>query len=235
LFDSAAVGAVGGRVIWAGAPPDVPAFSAPVSPLSEQVRGPRLDWPNPNAPHIDPASHGVGGAVVFLRGVDPRRARPWDLPAAHVADRDYQIHIIQGDADAPVGFVRRGDELTMASEQKVFLSLRGRGADFFALTFPSPDFVRRRTMEKAGVDDRPYYARTDAAGRFNLDRVPPGDYDLVCWLPDWREESRELDADTCLITRLTFRPPVEVVRRVRIETGAPATADFSVSLDAFGR
>ena len=84
------------------------------------------------------------------------------------------------------------------------------------------------------VDDHPYYARTDADGRFTLPKAPPGDYNLVCWMPDWREASHEIDAETRLVTRLTFRPPLQVVRRVHIEPGATATADFSVSLDTFG-
>ncbi len=83
------------------------------------------------------------------------------------------------------------------------------------------------------MDDHPYYARTAADGRYALEKVPPGDYDLVCWMPDWREASHEIDADTRLVTRLTFRPPLEVVRRVHIDPHATAAADFTLSLDAF--
>ena len=83
------------------------------------------------------------------------------------------------------------------------------------------------------VDDHPYYARTDAAGGFGLAQVPPGDYDLVCWLPDWREASHELDADTCLVSRLTFRPPLRVVKRVHVTPGQPTTQDVTVSQKSF--
>ena len=83
------------------------------------------------------------------------------------------------------------------------------------------------------VDDHPYYARTAADGRYALEKVPPGDYDLVCWMPDSHEASHEIDADTRLVTRLTFRPPLEVVRRVHIDPHATAAADFTLSLDAF--
>ena len=132
-----------------------------------------------------------------------------------------------------------------------FTSIQARGADFFALTFPDEGTVRNRVLDRDGVvelssnagqfwmrtylfvDDHPYYARTGADGRFALPKVPPGDYDLVCWMPDWREASHEIDADTRLVTRLTFRPPLEVVRRVHIEPGVTTTQDFVLSLQMF--
>ena len=251
-YDEAATGTVTGRVTWAGGAPEVPPLRGPLSPLSEQQRGPVRDWPNPNAPRIDPRYGGVGSAVVFLRGVDPRRARPWDHGAADVELRDYQIHIVQDGADAPYGFVRRGDPVRLASRQGVFHALRGRGAAFFAYTFPTSAPPRSRVLDHAGVvelssaagqfwmraylfvDDHPYYARAEADGRFRLPKVPAGDYELVCWAPDWREAEHEIDADTRFVTRLEFRRPLEVVRPVRVEAGGTATADFALSAAAFG-
>ena len=183
-------------------------------------------------PRIDPQNRGVANAVVFLRGVDPHRARPWDLDPARVELRDYQIHIRQGDADGAVGFVHRGDRIDLESKQNVFHSIQARGADFFALTFPDEGAVRNRVVNRGGlvelcsnagqfsmrpylfVDDHPYYARTAADGRYAFAKGSPGDYDLVCWLPDSQEASHEIDADTRLVTRLTFRPPREVVGAV---------------------
>src|SRR5262249_30904512 len=154
-------------------------------------------------------------AVVYLRGVDPARARPWDHPPVCVELRDYQIHVRQGDEEGRVGFVRRGAEVTAVSREPVFDSLQARGAAFFTLAFPDPDRPRTRRCPRAGVvelssgvghfwmrghlfvSDHPYLARTDAAGRFSLPRVPAGRYELVCWLPDWHESSHERDADTC--------------------------------------
>ena len=250
-FDPAAAGAVAGRVTWAGDLPEPPPFWAPPSPLSEQTLGPRREWPNPNGPLVDPQSRGVGNAVVFLRGVDPRRARPWDLDPARVELHDYQMHVRQGDADGPFGFVRRGDAVMLESRQDVFSAIQARGADFFAFTLPSAGASRDRVLDHAGVvelssntgqfwmraylfvDDHPYYARTTADGRFSLPQAPPGDYDLVCWLPDWREASHDIDADNRLVTRLTFRPPLQAIQRVHIDPAATAAADFTLSLDQF--
>jgi hypothetical protein len=252
-FDPASAADVRGRVTWEGEAPHVPPFRSWATPLTDAGLGQTRQWANPNAPALDPATGGVAGAVVFLRGIDPRRARPWDHPPARVELRDWQFHILQGDADARTGFVRRGDAVEMVSAQPVFHSLQARGAAFFALTFPDPGEPCTRRLTRSGVTelsspagyfwmraylfvaDHPYFTRTDAAGRFSLSRVPPGEYEAVCWLPDWRTADRELDGDTGQVCRLTFRPPAEVSRPVRVTTGRPAAVSFALSQGLFGR
>ena len=248
-YNPAAVGDVVGRVEWTGALPDVAPFQAPVTPLAEQTRGPKRDWPNPNAPLVDLKSHGVGNAVVFLRGVDPRRARPWNLDPVRVELRDYQMHVCQGSDDGHYGFVHRGDRVELESKQNILQTLQARGADYFALTMPEQGTTRGRFLDHNGVvelssnagqfwmraylfvDDHPYYARTASDGRFTLPQAPPGDYDLVCWMPDWRKADDELDADTRLVVRWTYRPPLQTARRIHIQSGATTTADFTASLE----
>jgi hypothetical protein len=252
-FEPAAAAEVRGRVAWEGEAPEVSPFRGPISPLSEQPGGKVHDWPNPNAPAVSLTTGAVAGAVVFLRGVEPRKARPWDWPAVRVEMRDWQFHVRQGDADSRTGFVRRGEAVEIVSEEQTFHSVQARGAAFFALAFPDRDQPCVRRLTRPGVvelsspagyfwmrahllvADHPYYARTDADGRFTLPRVPPGDYEAVCWLPDWRTAERELDGDTGLVTRLTFRPPAEVARPVRVRPGRPAEVSFVLSQGTFGR
>jgi hypothetical protein len=251
-FDPAGAADVRGRVTWEGELPRVPPFRSWATPLTDRGPGQLREWANPNAPAIDPSSRGVGDAVVFLRGIDPRRARPWDHPPVRVEMRDWQLHVLQG-ADARTGFVRRGGGVEMVSTQPVFHSLQARGAAFFALAFPDPGEPCTRRLTRPGVvelsspagyywmraylfvADHPYYTRTDAAGRFTLPRVPPGEYEAVCWLPDWRTAGRELDGDTGQVSRLTFRPPAEVARPFRVTAGRSAEVSFAVSQSAFGR
>jgi hypothetical protein len=251
-FDAASTGTIAGRVTWAGAAPQVAPFHAPVSPLSEVPTGPRQFWPNPHAPVIDTKTGGVTGAVVFLRGVDPERARPWDHPPVRVAVRDCRYHILQGNADAITGFVQRGDKITIVSEEDRFHALQARGAAFFTLTLPDRDRPRDRTLPQSGivelgsnagqfwmrghlfVSDHPYFARTDADGRFLLPRVPAGRYELACWLPDWHEASHERDGETALICRLAFRPAVVKLRDVTVSAGIQETAQFTYKADDFG-
>ncbi len=132
----AAAGEITGQVEWTGPPPVAPPFQAPVTPLADQTRGPKCDWPNPNAPLIDPKNRGVGNAVVSLRGVDPRQARPWDLDPVRVELRDYRLHVRQGNGDSPYGFVRRGDRIELESKLNLLQTLQADGGDYFALTLP---------------------------------------------------------------------------------------------------
>lgn len=250
-FDPATAGTIHGRVTWRGSLPEVPSYRAPVSPGNEHAGQSRRQWPNPNAPRIDAATKGVAGAVVFLRGIDPKQSRPWDHPPVRVELRDYQIHVRQGDREAASGFVRRGDSITMVSRQSLYHALHVRGAAFFARAFPDVDRPCTQRLERCGlvqlssgcgyfwmrgrlfVDDHPYYTHTDAQGRFTLPQVPPGRYELVCWLPNWHEAHRELDAETALICRLTFRPPVEVVQSIRLEPNQTQSAAFELDAKRF--
>lgn len=252
-FDAAMAGALRGQVTWVGEIPVVPSYRAPVNPGSEHAGDPRRQWPNPNTPRIDQQTKAIAGAVVFLRGVDPKRSRPWDHPPVRVELRDYQIHVCQGERDGDSGFVRRGETITMVSRQQLFHSLRVRGAAFFAHAFADVDHPCTRRLDRAGivdlssgcgyfwmrgrlfVTDHPYYTHTDAEGRFTLSRVPPGEYELVCWLPDWHEALRELDAETALICRLEFRPPVEVVQPVRLTPRQTQTIPVHFPAGRFGR
>jgi hypothetical protein len=232
-------GTIEGKVTWDGEQPLVPSFYAPLSPLSERQGTPKREWPNPNAPAIAAAGRlkGIGGAIVYLRGVDPRKGRPWDHPPVRIEQREYQIHVRQGEMDTHVGFVRRGAAVKMLSCDEAFYSLQARGAAFFTLLFLQPDQPRGRILDRAGlveltsgagqfwmrgylfVCDHPYYTRTAADGSFRLSQVPPGDYEVVCWLPNWKPASRELDADTWQITKMTFLPPRERSRPVHVRPG----------------
>ncbi len=211
------------------------------------------DWPNPNIPVIDPTTRGVRGAVVFLRGVDPSRARPWDLAPVHVEIRDRLLQVKQGDAIGHTGFVRRGDTFEgVTHDTGVFHSLRGEGADRFMLPFPDADQPRPRRLSRPGivelssgngqfwmrahlfVVEHPYFTHTDDLGGFTFEQVPPGEYDLVCWLPDWHEAGHDIDADSWLVARVNYRPPVESIVRVRVKSGETRSVERVMSLADFG-
>jgi hypothetical protein len=250
-FDPATAGTITGRVVWEGEPPAVPPFQVYCNPpfgqpfLSDDVRD------NPNAPAVDGPSRGVADAVLVLRGVDPARARPWDLGPVRGVQRGGRVHVLQDGADSRAGFVRRGDAVTLTSEDPYFHSLRAAGAALLRERQREEGGPLERRLEANGyvelgsgagyfwmrghlfVDEHPYYARTDARGRFTLPGVPPGRYRLECWHPNWVEERHERDPETALISRLTFRPPVVREQEVEVAPRGTVAVRFGLSTSLF--
>jgi hypothetical protein len=251
--DPATIGTILGRVAWEGEVPSVPPYEVRAYIPVGGPGQPRLLTPNPNAPAVDAQTRGVAGAVVFLRGVPAAKARPWHHAPVRVEQRDRLFHILQGGTEVRVGLVHRGDEIEMDSRDKCFHALHAGGAAFFTLTFPDPDKPRKRHLSSPGlveltsaagyywmrgylfVDDHPYYAVTDAQGRFRLEQVPPGRYEIVCWLPSWQEQRHDRDPESSLVTRLFLRPPVERQQSIEVRTGTTVAADFALSTSDFSR
>ena len=119
--------------------------------------------------------------------------------------------------------------------------------------FPDPDRPLTRPLKENGVveltsaagyywmraylfvDDHSYYARADKEGRFSLEQVPPGQYEVVCWMPNWQEARHERDPESGLITRLFFRPPVTLVQKVELGKQESKEVRFSPSMRDFQR
>jgi len=245
-FDAEAAGCIQGRVVWAGDPPCAAPFPYRLPPrLSDESYS--LLRANPFVPAIDSSSRGVAGAVVYLRGVDPRKARPWDHPRVTVEQRDLQLHVLQGSREGRVGFVRRGDAIDMASREGRFHSLHAQGSAWFTLAFPDADRPLARVLDETGaieltsgagyywmrayllVDDHPYYALTDAEGRFVLPRVPPDRYEIVCWLPNWRAIGHDRDPYSGRVMRLNFAPPLAIEKEVALERRQTQDVNFVLS------
>jgi hypothetical protein len=245
-FDAASAGGVRGRVTWAGPLPDVPSLEVMAYPFGGPVLRQRQSRPNPNAPVIDPQTRGVGNAVVFLRGVEARRARPWDHPPAAVELHSDGFRVRQGEAVGGVGFVRRGEAAMLVSREDVVHGCRARGAAFFTLMFPDRDRPLERRLAERGVvelssaagfywaraylfvDDHPYYARTDPQGAFALTGVPPGRYELVCWMPNWKVRRREREPEVGTVVRLEFEPPVETVQPLTVSPAEERVVDVTL-------
>ena len=231
-FDPARSGRVTGRVTWSGPIPNPPGFLHGVPRTS----GPGFEFrsaENPNRPRIDPQSRAVAGAVVYLRRVRAAAARPWDLPPVAVEIGNSQIAVVQGPHRGRVGFVRRGDAITVSSTEAAYHVLRGRGDAFFSLPLPEPNHPVARTLTKLGrvgltsgtgmywasadlfVSDHPYFTLTDADGRFTLDRVPSGPVEVVVWMPGWKTAKTERDPDSTQVARHRYAAPDRAASSVR--------------------
>lgn len=250
-FDATSTGVIHGRVTWTGDVPVVPPLE--VRSLIFDADGAREKWlePNPNAPVIDPNTRGIRNAVVFLRGVDSAHSRPWNHEPVWIEQsaRRFQVH--QGAFTGFCGFVRRGSRVEMVSRDPCLHVLHASGAAYFSLAFPDPDLPRVRALPQAGVveltsaagffamraylfvDDHPYYTRTDATGRFVLENVPPGRYELVGWMPNWLELRRDREPETGVVSRLFFRQPVEKVQDAVLQEKAEAELNLTFSVKDF--
>ncbi len=250
-FKTAECGTITGTVQWYGDQPHLAPLLAPVDPLIGPGKRGKLAWANPNLPVVDANTGGVQDAVVYLRAVDAAKSRPWDHPPVRVEFREDEMFVVQGKYAGRRGFVHRGDPFEVVSKKAAFETLQVRGASFFSLTLPDVDASRSRRLDQPGVVelssgvgrfwmrghlfvvDHPYYVRTDATGHFTLPEVPAGRYQLVCWHPNWHEDVRERDADTCCISRLTFQPAAEVIQDVVVEPGETSVVVYTLSLKDF--
>jgi hypothetical protein len=248
-FDPATAGSLTGRVTWAGDVPVVAPWTA-WHGADEPAPG-RHVHANPNAPHVDPATQGVAGAVVFLRGVALRRSRPWDHLPVRVEPADEELVVRQGDVAVARGIVRRGAAVGLVSSPTALHLVHAGGAAFFTLALPAGAAPRTRTLDAAGVvelssgdgefwrraylfvDDHPYYAVTDREGRYVLGQVPPGEYEVACWLPSWRLARQERDPESAAVTRVVFRPPATVTQPVALGPRQTQSTNFTLSLSDF--
>jgi hypothetical protein len=232
-------------VTWVGPVPEVGPVPFPVLRADGTGVETKLH-PFANAPRIDRVTRGVGGAVVYLRGVESARARPWDLPPVEIEFRESQIVVKQGERTDRAGFVRCGESVTIHSAEPVFNALRARGARYFSLPFPDPNRPLSRTFPVCGrveltsaagyywqaadlfVCDHPYYAVTDADGRFEFPLVPAGSYTLVAWHPNWVADRTERNPETGLPSRLGYAPPLETSRPVSVARGRTVLANLTL-------
>jgi hypothetical protein len=249
-FDASACGTITGDVRWAGAVPRPPGVVAPRKPADYQDRSLPVEWPNPNTPVVEPTTKGVREAVVFLRGVDPARARPWDWPPVRVEIADTHLSVLQGETRGKVGFVRQGDAVEFVSREALLHLVRARGAACFSQPLTQAGTVRSRTMDRPGyvelssgagyfwmrghlfVADHPCFAVTDERGRFTLPSVPAGEYEIVAWLPNWRETDHDRSGDTGYRTATRYAEPLTRTQRVTVRTGqATAVQPFVFSAE----
>jgi hypothetical protein len=248
-FDLASTGTIEGRVTWDGDLPSLPPVLMTANAYHNCLHKTPVRCVPPHQPQVQ--KRGVGDVVVFLCGVDPRRARPWDHHPVRVEFRARQMIIKQGETTTAAAFVRRGNVIETVNFDEDYQALRARGAEVFGLPLVKPNVPSRRALTHTGiveltsgagyywqhahlfVDDHPYYTRTDAEGRFKLEQVPAGMYVLVCWMPSWIVTHKEIDPETAVIARLTWMPPVEQQHAVEVRAGRLETVGFSWSRTMF--
>ena len=76
------------------------------------------------------------------------------------------------------------------------------------------------------VAEHPYYAQTDADGRFRLEQVPAGKYELMCWLPSWVVMRREYDPEAGIMVRYVWAEPKVQVQAVTVLANTVVDVDY---------
>ncbi len=236
-FDPKATGTIRGQILWSGPLPKIDPIKLPIPPP-----GAIAEAPNPNAPIIDPKSLGMNQVLVYLRNVDPARSRPWPHEPVEVAFDKSRLEIRQGKFAGRIGIVRRGDDIACISREKTNSILEARGASVFSIPLIDPDKTTRRRLNDSGIlelssgsalfwlrahlwiGEHPYATLTDAAGAFELPQVPAGNYELVCWSPNWKIKRRERHPEFGEIERLIFEDALQQASPIAVTAGETAAA-----------
>lgn len=250
-FDVATTGTIRGQVAWDGTVPVAESTVVREIAFHPGLHNNPVRYETPHVPRVHPKTQGVADAVVYLRGVDLRRSRPWDHPPVRVAYRDRRLLIEQGGDATSVGFVRRGDPVSAVNHGPDYHALRGRGASFFTLPLIERDQSSVTRLKQNGVveltdaagyywlhahlfvDEHPYYARTDAEGKFVLEHVPAGTYEIVSWMPSWHVERRERDPETAVAVRTIWAAPCERKQTIQVDAGQTHAASIRWSQAMF--
>src|ERR1019366_10578476 len=83
-FTAAATGTIRGRITWIGAIPTSEESLVRAIAFNSHLHLNPARFSTPHVPKVHSQSRGVENAVVFLRGIDPRRSKAWDHPPARV-------------------------------------------------------------------------------------------------------------------------------------------------------
>lgn len=250
-FGPHATGTIHGHVIWDGPVPVAEETLVRAIAFNPTLHRNPARFRTPHVPRVHARNRGVENAVVYLRGIDPARSRPWHHAGARVEFRDRELVIQQGDRVGNIGFVRQGSAIEIVNRDVEYHNLHGRGAAFFAQPLLKHHHVHERKLADAGVVDltcgagyywmhahlfvaeHPYFVQTDAAGRFTLEGVPAGTYELVCWLPSWHVVRKQFDPETGIVARLTWVAAREQVQMVVVRTGTQSETTYTWTRSAF--
>jgi hypothetical protein len=208
-------GAVEGTVTWRGAVPP------PLTTACGAVPGMRI------AP-----DRGVGGVLVYIEHVEvgrtlPALGRPIGVGGI-IAKRGCALGpAIQILTPLPAELAIHGD----ATEARLRITLPGgpRVIDLQPagrLVVPAQPGITRIEADDGSLgaawvlaSSTPYYAITDDRGRFRIDELAAGTYDLAFWRPPLA---------TLRDGKLVYGAPAIVHRSVRVDAARPARLDLAV-------
>jgi hypothetical protein len=232
-------GTISGTVKWEGPSPHVPTLAISKDP---QICDPDSRKTRDLERILISSQGGIANTVVYLKNISAGKSM--DIPPQRqFLDQHncrYEPHILLVPADAT---------LQMKSSDATLHTVHMDGAATYNLPFPFPNQVISRQMSTPGlvnlkcngghtwmnaelfVVSHPYYAVTDANGRFELSNVPPGEYTLVAWHESWKVANRESSFDVLTekrVERPVFTPPRTWEKTVRVEPNGTTSISFAI-------
>jgi hypothetical protein len=233
-------GTITGSVKWSGPVPHLASFPITKDP---QICDPDSQKTRDLERLIVSSQGGVKNTVVFLK--DVTQGKEFDLPQARrFLDQKhcrYEPHIL---------LVPQSTVLQMKSSDATLHTIHMDGAASYNLPFPFTDQVISRQMTTPGVVNlkcngghvwmnaemivapHPYYAVTDENGKFELNNVPAGEYEIVAWHEGWSVQRHEATFDVLTekrVQRPVFSQPLTIEKAVSVKSNSVATINFILS------
>jgi len=185
---------------------------------------------------------GVANTVVYLKDIAQGKALDLPLQRQFLDQKQcrYEPHIL---------LVPASGKLQMKSSDAVLHTVHMDGAATYNLPFPFPNQVVSRDMNTVGlvnlkcngghtwmnaemlVVSHPYYAVTGDGGKFTLDNVPSGQYEIVAWHEGWGVVRQEGSFDvltTKRVERPVFMQPREWSKRVSVDSNGNVSVNFTI-------
>jgi len=233
-------GTITGTVKWSGPLPHVP--SLPIN-KDEAICDPSSHKTRDLERLIVGADGGVENTVVFLKDISEGKAMDIPEPRRFLDQKQcrYEPHILLVPVNGPI---------QIKSSDATLHTVHMDGAATYNLPFPFTNQTVSRTMSSEGLANvrcngghawmnaevlvvrHPYYAVTDAEGKFELTDVPPGQYEIVAWHEGWKLLREEAAFDVLTerrVQRPIFSEPRTWTKNVTVDEGGNAVITFSLS------
>ena len=233
-------GSISGTVTWSGPVPRPEYFPVSKDP---QICDPQSLKKVDLERLVVSSSGGVANTIVYLRNIWEGKALELPPQRRFLDQRHcrYEPHILLVPANA---------NLQMRSSDATLHTIHMEGAASFNLPFPFPGQVIARNMATPGtvslkcngghvwmnaemmVVPHPYYAVTDVNGRFELNDVPAGEYQVVAWHEGWRVKGRQQTFDVLTenpVQRPVFSTPLTWEKRVAVKANGRSEVSFVIS------
>ena len=233
-------GTIAGTVKWSGALPRLTAYPITKDPA---ICDPESHKTRDLERLIVGPQGGVANTVVFLRNIHSGKTMELPEPRRSLDQKRcrYEPHIL---------LVPQSAILKMRSSDATLHTIHMTGAATYNLPFPFPNQVITRPMQSAGLVDlrcngghvwmnaelmvvpHPYYTVTDESGKFELDEVPPGSYEIVAWHEGWSVVRQEAAFDVLTerrVQRPVFTEPKTWEKHVTVNANEQALVNFVIS------